>query len=1073
MYIGNKLHQPYGLLTHVQKASLALATKLQAACHEASYFALRGHTLSFQHTFISFTFFSNSVHFVIRASLPPKPFSTKMPPSGRRKGRNPVFLLFLVFCQCISLASAASAVLGIDLGTEYIKAALVKPGIPLEIVLTKDSRRKEAAALAFKPLRSSTSSADPDVFPERAYGADALALAARFPVDVYPNLKPLLGITYKDSPFVAEYGSRYPELRLVESKERGTVAFRSESFNRPESFLVEELLAMELQNIRANAEAFAGKGSIVKDVVFTLPAFYTAQEKRAVEAAASMAGLRVLGFVTDGLAVGLNYATSRTFSESKPEYHIVYDMGAGSTTATVLRFQGKVVKDVGRFNKTIQEVQVLGTGWDKTLGGDVLNTLILDDMLQKFLDTNRIKALGPKLEHVKSHGRTMAKLWKESERMRQVLSANTATSASFEGLFYDDVNFKYTLSRSDFESMIAAMEERIRSPYYKALAMSKLKTADIESIILHGGAVRTPFVQKQLEAVAGGSEKVRTSVNSDEAAVFGAAFKAAGISPSFRVKEIWAGEIATHGVNVRWSSKEGKDRQQKLFVPSSQASIEKQFPIKLTEDFQFELYQEIVDTSDSTGPIGATVVKVQNLTASVKELTTKYGCSAANISTKFTLRLSPVTGLPEATQGSVSCEVVDQGKVGGVVDDVKGFFGFGSKKGDQVPLGTEEDLEESNAETEVTTSSSTSSPSEVSTPEASTSASKKDEKSKEGKKRVEIIPLQLTLEPIGLPQLTPTELGQIKDRLTAFDASDRSRRLREEALNTLEGYTYKVRDMVEDEGFITSSTSEERASIERLSKSASEWLYGEGSDATRDALKSRLKEIRDLVDPIQKRKDEAKRRPAEIKSLRDTLNQTGSLINIMKESAEKASSASSASIASSESSASEPQMTTDPSSTVKDEWADLDDDTTTTTTSTTTSSTMIPQAPVYTQEELADVSKTYESIQTWLDEKMAIQEKLGPTDDPVIFSADLAKKSQELNKVIMDLLQKKMRIPPKPKSSSKPKVKKPKVKKGKESKTATLQEVPAPTDSTSTEGDATTTNVENTPEASPSIKDEL
>lgn len=69
------------------------------------------------------------------------------------------------------------AVLGIDFGTEYIKAALVKPGIPLEIVLTKDSRRKEISAVAFKPLKN----AKPDDFPERLYGSDAMALAARFP----------------------------------------------------------------------------------------------------------------------------------------------------------------------------------------------------------------------------------------------------------------------------------------------------------------------------------------------------------------------------------------------------------------------------------------------------------------------------------------------------------------------------------------------------------------------------------------------------------------------------------------------------------------------------------------------------------------------------------------------------------------------------------------------------------------------------------------------------------------------------------------------------------------------------
>lgn len=75
-------------------------------------------------------------------------------------------------------AMAASAVLGVDLGTEYIKAALVKPGMPLDIVLTKDSRRKETSAVAFKPAPGGAQAGQ---LPERAYGADAIALSARFP----------------------------------------------------------------------------------------------------------------------------------------------------------------------------------------------------------------------------------------------------------------------------------------------------------------------------------------------------------------------------------------------------------------------------------------------------------------------------------------------------------------------------------------------------------------------------------------------------------------------------------------------------------------------------------------------------------------------------------------------------------------------------------------------------------------------------------------------------------------------------------------------------------------------------
>ena len=435
--------------------------------------------------------------------------------------------------------------LGIDLGTEYIKAALVKPGIPLDIVLTKDSKRKETAAVALKPERKLVDTEESDLFPERVYGGDAMALSARYPSDVYPNLKTLLGLKLGNET-VLEYQTTHPELAMVEWPEgTGRIGFKSDSFVQKEApWSVEELLAMELKNIKGNAETMAGKGSSMKDAVITIPPFYTVEERKAVSLAADLAGLRVLSLISDGLAVGLNYATSRTFqtvnSGGKPEIHLVYDMGAGSTTATVLRFQGRSVKEVGKFNKTIQEVQVLGTSWDKNLGGDALNRVILNDMVEKIAGSNHMKGLGVELKHIKSHGRTMAKLWKEAEKIRQVLSANTETSSTFEGLYSEDFTFKYKLSRAEYEKLASSFLPRVQKPLEAALDSAKLTLADLESVILHGGAVRTPFVQKQLEGTIQDAEKIRTNVNSDEAAVFGAAFKAAAISPSFRVKEIRA-----------------------------------------------------------------------------------------------------------------------------------------------------------------------------------------------------------------------------------------------------------------------------------------------------------------------------------------------------------------------------------------------------------------------------------------------------------------------------------------------------------------------------------------------------
>ena len=960
-----------------------------------------------------------------------------MPLRGRRRSGSLPFLLFLVFFF-ISTASAASAVLGIDIGTEYIKAALVKPGIPLEIVLTKDSKRKEAAAVAFKPVRGQSSSSKNGSFPERLYGGDALALSARFPGDVYLNIKPLLGLKMKYDGAVSNYGNWHPGLHMVEVHGRGTVGFQSESFTpEEESFSVEELLAMELQNIKSNAETFAGKGSTIQDVVITVPAFYTAEEKTAVGVAADLAGLRVLAMTSDGLSVGLNYATSRTFpvvkGNAKPEYHLVYDMGAGSTTATILRFQGKTVKDVGRFNKTVQEVQVLGVGWDKTLGGDAFNGLILEDMITKFADTARIKALSVTTSHIKKDGRTVAKLWKEAERIRQVLSANTDASSSFEGLYYEDVNFKYKLTRAEFEKLASIYTERVRYPIIQATTSAKLELGDLESVILHGGAVRTPFVQREIETVMGSSERIRTNVNSDEAACFGAAFKAAGISPSFKVKEIRAADISGYSAGIMWVS-DGKERSQKLFQPSSHVGMEKQVPFRITEDFSFNLYQQALEGVEQTREIPVSRIHTQNLTASVKELTEKYGCTAADVTTAFSIRLSPVDGLPEVTRGSVSCEVTEA-KKGDFVGNVKGLFGFGSKKGEQEPLTDELELDESTPQAE--TLSQVQSSTKSTGPETKSSGAKTTDKSKDNKKKIEVIYVGFSANETGHPQHASSDLLRVKDRLASFDASDRSRKLREEALNTLEGYTYKARDLVEDESFIAASKDSERVQIQDKFKAASEWLYGEGADASRETLKERLKELRDLVDPIQKRREEASKRPQEVKSLMESLNQTKALIDLVKQESDKAAEAAASASAASVSLEAEAPSTPTSTSVVDDGFADLEDEPSTTPIE-SAAVTNVPKIPAYTPEDLTELSRVHESVQNWLEEKLAEQDKLSLSDDPVILSSDLAAKSKELNRVVMEVIQKKMQIPPRPKSSGKSRTSKTKsAKKSKTSKSAT------------------------------------
>jgi len=990
-----------------------------------------------------------------------------MSPPGRRKGPSCLYLLPLFVLLLFSTpALAASAVLGIDLGTEYLKAALVKPGTPLEIVLTKDSKRKEAATVAFKPSRAQAT--DPEAFPERLFGGDAVALAPRFPEDVYPNLKSLLGVPADDA-IAKQYSSRHPGpllesfSRSGEAKGKGTAAFKSRGFgNEQEPFMVEELLAMEFQNLKANAESTMPKGSVVTDAVITFPAFYTAEEKRAVELAADLAGLRLLGLISDGLAVGLNYATGRTFDSvsegAKPEYHLVYDMGAGSTTATVLKFQGRTVKDGAKRNKTVQEVQVLGTGWDSTLGGDMLNQLIVEDMITKFLERPKIKQFGLERIHVTRHAKTMARLWKDAERIRQVLSANSQTSASFEGLYYEDVSFSYKLSRAEFEDLVAEHTSRVSTPLVAALDSAGVTLGELESIILHGGAVRTPFVQKQLEVVAGGSSKIKTNVNADEAAVLGAAFKAAGLSSSFRVKEIRASDTPGFTVGLKWTA-DGKERQQKLFTPASQVGVAKQVPIRLLEDFKLQFTQAVGETD-----VPVTEVQMTNLTASVAQLKDKYGCAVANISTVFTIRLSPVDGLPEVSAGSVSCEA--EGVKGDFMGNVKGLFGFGSKKAaDQAPLNGD-------AEDDFSEDTSTMTPLSLDDPigsgsTTSSTTSSSGTSTKSAAKAVTptpttiSIPLAFTTTPLGLNRPPTSQLPQIRARLAAFAASDRALALRSEALNTLEAFTYRARDYLSDNSFVAVSSDKEREQLEQKLDAASEWLYGAGVDAKLKDFQDKLKELKAIVDPVLTRKEEASKRDGAVRGVKDQLEQMASVIKMVESSISKAAedaarAAFSAISAEVESASLVVESVVESPTGTSENGDDLDDDpysTPSTSSSVKARPSASPEAlftpPVYTTEDLTSLQKSYDSVKAWLDEKLALQEKLTPYDDPAVLVKELELRAKQLQTDTTNLIMKNVRGMPggganggkKPKSSNAKKSKTKKAKSGSASSTVTASSV--------------------------------
>jgi hypoxia up-regulated 1 len=72
-----------------------------------------------------------------------------------------------------------------------LQIGVVSPGVPMEIVLNKESKRKTPAVVAFRDN-------------VRSFGEDALSIGVRFPSNSFGYLTDLLGKTV-DNPIVDLY----------------------------------------------------------------------------------------------------------------------------------------------------------------------------------------------------------------------------------------------------------------------------------------------------------------------------------------------------------------------------------------------------------------------------------------------------------------------------------------------------------------------------------------------------------------------------------------------------------------------------------------------------------------------------------------------------------------------------------------------------------------------------------------------------------------------------------------------------------------------------------------------------
>uniref|UniRef100_A0A673T647 Hypoxia up-regulated protein 1 n=1 Tax=Suricata suricatta TaxID=37032 RepID=A0A673T647_SURSU len=444
----------------------------------------------------------------------------------RQRPRRPAcWALMTVLLADLLALSDTLAVMSVDLGSESMKVAIVKPGVPMEIVLNKESRRKTPVTVTLKEN-------------ERFFGDSAASMAIKNPKATLRYFQQLLG-KQEGNPHVALYRARFPEHELGFDPQRQTVHFQ---IGPQLQFSPEEVLGMVLNYSRSLAEDFAEQP--IKDAVITVPAFFNQAERRAVLQAARMAGLKVLQLINDNTATALSYGVFRRKDINTTAQNVMfYDMGSGSTVCTIVTYQTVKTKEAGMQ----PQLQVRGVGFDRTLGGLEMELRLREHLAKLFNEQRK----GQRAQDVRENPRAMAKLLREANRLKTVLSANADHMAQIEGLM-DDVDFKAKVTRAEFEELCADLFERVPGPVQQALQSAEMNLDEIEQVILVGGATRVPKVQEVL-LKAVGKEELGKNINADEAAAMGAVYQAAALSKAFKVKPFVVRDAVIYPILVEFT----------------------------------------------------------------------------------------------------------------------------------------------------------------------------------------------------------------------------------------------------------------------------------------------------------------------------------------------------------------------------------------------------------------------------------------------------------------------------------------------------------------------------------------
>jgi molecular chaperone DnaK len=371
-----------------------------------------------------------------------------------------------------------SRVIGIDLGTTNSVVAVMEGGKPA-VIPNQEGNRTTASVVAFNSSG------------ERLVGQVAKRQAITNPENTIFSAKRFMGRRFNE---VDSEIRTVPYAVVKGDNDSARMEVLGKIYSPP------EISAMVLQKLKSAAEDYLGQK--IEQAVITVPAYFNDSQRQATKDAGQIAGLEVLRLVNEPTAAALAYGLDKKSDETIA----VYDFGGGTFDISILEVGAGVV-------------EVKSTNGDTHLGGDDIDQLIIDWLVEEFKKDQGVDLSQDKM--------ALQRLKEAAEKAKMELSSTMEADINLPFVTADASGPKHLalrLNRSRFEQMIEPVVQRTLEPCRLALKDAGLDPKDVDEVVLVGGSTRIPLVQKRVEEFFG--KEPHRGVNPDEVVAIGAAVQA-------------------------------------------------------------------------------------------------------------------------------------------------------------------------------------------------------------------------------------------------------------------------------------------------------------------------------------------------------------------------------------------------------------------------------------------------------------------------------------------------------------------------------------------------------------------